>query len=91
MPGSPVDVGEGVIESKRSVRRQGPTFALGDVALHAVDFWLSTEDLPQPENRVTLNADGNIVLSYTPNNTKPLDELLFQYTVIYGPHPAHRY
>ncbi len=52
-----------------------PTFALADVALHAVDFWLSTEDLPHPDNRVTLNADGNIVLSYTPNNTKPLDEL----------------
>jgi choline dehydrogenase-like flavoprotein len=52
-----------------------PTFALGDVAKHAVDFWLSTEDLPLPGNRVTLGADGNIVLSYTPNNTKPLDEL----------------
>ena len=31
-----------------------PTWALGDVAEHAVDFWLSTEDLPQPDNRVTL-------------------------------------
>ena len=52
-----------------------PTFALGDVAKHAVDFWLSTEDLPVPGNRVTVGADGNIVLSYTPNNTRPLDEL----------------
>ena len=52
-----------------------PTFALGDVAEHAVDFWLSTEDLPRPENRVTLAPDGNVVLSYTPNNRKPLDEL----------------
>ena len=26
------------------------------VASHAVDFWLSTEDLPRPENRVTLRA-----------------------------------
>ena len=52
-----------------------PSFALSDVAVHAVDFWLSTEDLPRPENRVTLAADGNITLSYTPNNTKPLDEL----------------
>ena len=25
-----------------------------EVARHAVDFWLSTEDLPRPENRVTL-------------------------------------
>ncbi len=52
-----------------------PSFALSDVAVHAVDFWLSTEDLPLPENRVTIGADGNIVLSYTPNNTRPLDEL----------------
>jgi choline dehydrogenase-like flavoprotein len=52
-----------------------PTFALSDVAVHAVDFWLSTEDLPRPDNRVTLNADGDIVLTYTPNNTRPLDEL----------------
>ena len=52
-----------------------PTFALGDVAEHAVDFWLSTEDLPRAENRVSLAADGNITLTYTPNNERPLDEL----------------
>lgn len=52
-----------------------PTFALSDVAVHAVDFWLSTEDLPRPENRVTLAADENITLTYTPNNTRALDEL----------------
>ena len=30
-----------------------PQWSLEDVARHAVDFWLSTEDLPRPENRVT--------------------------------------
>ena len=25
-----------------------PMFSLTDVATHAVDFWLSTEDLPRP-------------------------------------------
>ena len=29
------------------------TSASADVAEHAVDFWLTTEDLPMPENRVT--------------------------------------
>ena len=48
-----------------SRRRWRPTFALDDVAEHAVDFWLSVEDLPDPDNRVTLDRDGNIVLSYT--------------------------
>ena len=46
-----------------------------EVAEHAVDFWLSTEDLPDPDNRVTLGSHGDIVLTYTPNNRKPLDEL----------------
>lgn len=52
-----------------------PTFALSDVAVHSVDFWLPTEDLPRPVNRVKLVADRNITLIDTPNNTEPLDEL----------------
>jgi hypothetical protein len=39
-----------------------------DLARHSIDFWLTTEDLPRPENRVTLGADGDIRLSYTPTN-----------------------
>jgi choline dehydrogenase-like flavoprotein len=38
------------------------------MAKHSLDFWLTSEDLPDPENRVSLDRDGNIVLSYTPNN-----------------------
>jgi choline dehydrogenase-like flavoprotein len=45
-----------------------PMFTLDFVAKHAVDFWLSTEDLPSPDNRVTIDREGNITLSYTPNN-----------------------
>ena len=41
------------------------SWTLDDVARHAVDFWLSTEDLPRAENRVTLRRDGDIALSYT--------------------------
>ena len=37
-----------------------PHWSLADVAGHAVDFWLTTEDLPLPENRVTVDADGRI-------------------------------
>jgi choline dehydrogenase-like flavoprotein len=42
-----------------------PGFALRDMARHAVDFWLSSEDLPRPENRVTLERDGSVRLSYS--------------------------
>ena len=49
--------GEKPLETKLA-----PTWALQDVARHAVDFWLSTEDLPRSDNRVTLDRDGNIRL-----------------------------
>jgi choline dehydrogenase-like flavoprotein len=45
-----------------------PQWSLEMVARHAVDFWLSTEDLPLPENRVTVNSAGAITLSYTQSN-----------------------
>ena len=45
-----------------------PHWSLEEAARHAVDFWLTTEDLPRPDNRITLDADGNIRLSYTQSN-----------------------
>jgi choline dehydrogenase-like flavoprotein len=45
-----------------------PNWTLDLMAKHSLDFWITSEDLPDPENRVTLDRDGNIVLSYTPNN-----------------------
>jgi choline dehydrogenase-like flavoprotein len=52
-----------------------PGWALSDVAEHAVDFWLTTEDLPVPENRVTTDKDGNIRLDYSPTNDEEADRL----------------
>ena len=49
-------------QGRRSLR---PSWTLENVAAHAVDFWLSTEDLPKAENRVTLGPDGHVKLSYT--------------------------
>jgi choline dehydrogenase-like flavoprotein len=45
-----------------------PRWTLELMARHSLDFWLTSEDLPDPENRVTLDREGNIVLTYTPNN-----------------------
>lgn len=53
-----------------------PGFTLEKMAEHAVDFWLTTEDLPDPNNRVTLDDKGNVVLSYTPNNQEATKRLL---------------
>jgi choline dehydrogenase-like flavoprotein len=48
--------------------RLAPGWSLEEVARHAVDFWLTTEDLPRPDNRVTVDGDGNVHLSYTGTN-----------------------
>jgi choline dehydrogenase-like flavoprotein len=45
-----------------------PDRALDEIARHSVDFWLTTEDLPDPDNRVTVDRDGRLTLTYTPNN-----------------------
>ncbi len=45
-----------------------PHLALAEVARHAVDFWLTTEDIPRPGNRVTIDTDGNIHLAYRQSN-----------------------
>ena len=45
-----------------------PGFTLDLMAQHSLDFWLTSEDLPDPNNRVTLDSEGNIVLSYQTNN-----------------------
>jgi hypothetical protein len=55
--------------------RQPIGFAPEEIGGHAVGFWLSTEDLPRPENRVTVERDRNIKLSYTPTNELPKKRL----------------
>jgi choline dehydrogenase-like flavoprotein len=48
--------------------RVAPNWTLELMARHSLDFWLTSEDLPDPDNRVTLDGKGGIVLSYKPNN-----------------------
>jgi choline dehydrogenase-like flavoprotein len=53
-----------------------PGFTLEQMAKHSLDFWLTTEDLPDPANRVTLDRNGGIVLAYTPNNVEAHQRLI---------------
>ena len=41
-----------------------------------VDWLVMSEDLPDPDNRVTLTADGRIQLHYRPNNLKAHRQLV---------------
>lgn len=51
---------------------EAPSFAPGVVldqmAKRSLDFWMTSEDLPLPDNRVTIDPDGKIRLSYKTNN-----------------------
>jgi choline dehydrogenase-like flavoprotein len=51
-----------------------PGFVLSTLSTHAVPWWLTTEDLPDPNNRVRL-VDGKIRLEYTPNNLESFERL----------------
>lgn len=69
-----------------------PMMALDKIAEHAIDFWLSTEDLPDPNNRVTVDQKGNLTLAYTPNNQVPQKKLYEKLKSIVshlGLHPDH--
>jgi choline dehydrogenase-like flavoprotein len=84
---APMFKGEKPLETKLA-----PRFSLDEVAKHAVDFWLSTEDLPKPENRVTLAPDGNVQLHYTFNNQESKAQLYNKLKSMLshlGMHPDH--
>jgi choline dehydrogenase-like flavoprotein len=49
---------------------------LDKMARHSLDFWLTSEDLPDPDNRVRLDGDGRIVLEHRPNNLEAHVQLL---------------
>jgi len=46
-----------------------PKPVLAAIANRSVDWWVMSEDLPDPANRVTLANDGTIQIAWKPNNT----------------------
>jgi choline dehydrogenase-like flavoprotein len=77
-------------KSDRGILRTGaprfaPGLALDYIAKHAIDFWLTTEDLPHPRNRVTVDRHGNIHLAKTYRNAEPHKRLLGKLKDLLGP------
>jgi choline dehydrogenase-like flavoprotein len=58
-----------------------PEFGLNWIAERAVGWWLQTEDLPDPNNRVRVEG-GKIHLDYTLNNTEAADRLVHRWTSV---------
>ena len=52
-----------------------PQSSLDMAAHHSVDFWLSSEDLPHPDNRVSINKDGTVRLALVETNPEGLKRL----------------
>jgi choline dehydrogenase-like flavoprotein len=81
-------------KSDRNILRAGapwfaPGLALDYMARHAIDFWLTTEDIPHPDNRVTVDRQGNVHLSKTYYNVEPHKRLLAKLKDLLGPMQCH--
>ena len=61
-----------------------PDWTFDKMALHSIDFWMQTEDLPRAENRIHYQ-DGKVVLDHTPNNMEPLNRLEAKLEGLLGP------
>jgi choline dehydrogenase-like flavoprotein len=69
--------------------RLAPGFALDYMARHALDFWITTEDLPRPENRVTVDRAGAIHARYTNVNLEGHRRLLAKLRSLLGRLDCH--
>ncbi len=66
-----------------------PKWTLDLMGQHSLDFWLTSEDLPDPENRVTLDKEGHIVLAYKPNNEEGHKRLISKLEAIMQEQSTH--
>jgi choline dehydrogenase-like flavoprotein len=81
-------------KSDRHILRGGapwyaPNLALDYLARHAIDFWLTSEDLPHPDNRVTVDRRGNIHLAKTYHNLEAHRRLLAKLKGLLGALGCH--
>jgi choline dehydrogenase-like flavoprotein len=53
-----------------------PLWAYDAWVARGVDWLVMSEDLPDPDNRVALTADGRVQLQYRPNNVGPHERLV---------------
>lgn len=58
-----------------------PKFGLEQIAERSVGWWLQTEDLPDPNNRVRMVGD-RLHLDYTLNNTEAAKRLVDRWTAV---------
>jgi len=80
-PGTPYPLGNLQMLGKlrapmvKAARSWAPMWALKVVTDRSLDIYLTTEDLPRPLNRVTVDGD-KIMINWSPNNLAPHYELV---------------
>jgi choline dehydrogenase-like flavoprotein len=60
----------------KGFRPRAPAWLLDFMTRRSVDLYLTSEDLPTPKNRVTVDAQGRIVVHWRPNNLASHRELV---------------
>jgi choline dehydrogenase-like flavoprotein len=60
----------------RGAAPNAPEWSLRAAARRSVDWWVMSEDLPDPANRVTIGVSGEIVIHWRPNNLAAHDRLM---------------
>lgn len=53
-----------------------PEWPFDKITQHSFDFWVASEDLPDPNNQVTVRHDGHICLNLTVNNMEAHERLV---------------
>jgi len=61
-----------------ALSRLMPNFGLRQLATHSIGWWLKTEDLPHPDNRVRYVGD-KLRIDYTANNVEAHDRLVYRW------------
>jgi choline dehydrogenase-like flavoprotein len=69
-------MGKTVIEGLRGYEDKYAPLTIEEVAKNSIDWWLTTEDLPDPNNQVRVEGDQRIIIDYTENNSEPFDRLV---------------
>ena len=73
-PGWPYPLGNLQIIGKvqgtmlKAARPAAPQPLLNAIADRSMDWWVMSEDLPDPDNHITVASDGRIRVHWTPNN-----------------------
>ncbi|MGC3957382.1 MAG: GMC family oxidoreductase [Verrucomicrobiota bacterium] len=87
-------MGKTVIEGLRGYEAKYAPLTIEEVAKNSIDWWLTTEDLPDARNQVRVEGTDRVVIDYTENNSEPFARLSARWqeilTEIDSAHPGVR-